>query len=652
MNFQVTAQYLQHYFPAKQLNHEWIVENLNLDLGHTQLLRDCFKVWDTDERLVAMMFCLVNQINQGSLCLELHDIDFQQNIRDMGINKPIEVKECQQWSRYRLKDKPVLIFEKGAVYFAKYWQTKHNLAQSLQKLLKNYSGPVFNDEQICEVTQEVVSELTFDSIENKQILAIVVSLIQPFSIISGGPGTGKTTIMSSILRGLIKLGYQPQDIIMAAPTGRAANRMTESLHDVLSKHIEPLNEADKQLMTASAMTIHRLLGSHPYRGGFDHGLHNPLNCRVLVVDEVSMVDVMLMKQLLQSVPKDCRVLLLGDQFQLPSVESGAVLADLMPPLGQDAFISQNMQQQLSQVLQGFNGKDTILELLTVTDEPQLLTDKVTVLDVSKRCQPDIAVAGELVRCGDSEGVVSSTHWQKFELNKLGKPGVFHWPAIADYTSWLSFCQSWVKHHYFTDGSAFKQAISQLRGFDEHQLGDYKQWLDDLFNAINSNRILTLLNQSVLGSQIINESLAEMMRTQLGSIGRQNLFHGSVIMLQKNDASLQLFNGDIGVLLETKGGQLRVVLPFKNNYQSHSIHVIPAFKSAYAMTVHKSQGSEYEHVLMPLLPDGQHLLMTRELIYTGMTRAKKSVLLVGDEQAFKTAIQRQTKRHTGLRFWYN
>jgi exodeoxyribonuclease V alpha subunit len=648
MKFQVTPQYLNHVYPSSQLNYIWAVEHLSLDLGHMQLLRDCYQQWEhVEDEWVAVLLYLVHAVNQGSLCINIHDSQFLQSLRQMGVEDDIDANKIEVWSQFKLAGKQILVFSQGCLYFAKYWQYERNLKATLEQLIINHSGSVFGAEDIAQVAWQTVDELTFDTVEDKQIQAIVMSLLQPFSIISGGPGTGKTTIMASVLRALLKLGFRPEEMVLAAPTGRAANRMTESLHDVITNHVKSLSSGDKKLLENEAMTIHRLLGAHPYRGRFNHGQHNPLDCKVLVIDEVSMVDVMLMKQLLQAVPNDCRVLILGDQFQLPSVESGAVLADLMPPLGMDAYVSENMKNQLTQSLAGFAAKENILAELTVTESPQLLSDKVTVLDVSKRCQEDIATISEQVRQGNSEVVLKLP--QQHEFNEAG---VYFTPATEERKFWIQYYQSWVNSHYFSKASNFKQNVQTLQGFDENNLAELHTALDELFKTIVSNRILTMVNQSHLGSHSINEQVVEMMRTQLGFPGYQNMFHGSVIMMLKNDRALNLFNGDIGILLENKTGQLRAVFPFKNSYVSHSIHVIPAFKSAYAITVHKSQGSEFEHVLMPLLPDGDHNLMTREIIYTGMTRAKKSVIFYGEKKPFITAIQKQTKRHTGLCFWYN
>lgn len=657
MKFQVTAQYLAHIFPGLALNHERLVSQLNLDLGHLQLLRDCFLAWEIDEpKFWMLLLCLVDAVNQGSLCLDLKHRAVQKQLRAVGLTQPTAQAKEHNWDQLLLNEQSLFRMENACLYFTKYWQTEHELQEALLRLLSEYNGTRFTSSQVADAAMQVTEDLSFEHIEDRQLLAIVISLLKPFSIISGGPGTGKTTIMSSVLRGLMYLGYHPEDVVLAAPTGRAANRMTESMHEVLTQHIKVPANTDAGLQSIKAKTIHRLLGARAQWRGFQYGAHNLLDCKVLVIDEVSMVDVALMRQLLQAVPLDCRVVLLGDQFQLPSVNSGSVLADLMPPVDSTDQYSQSMWQDLTKALEKCTNKDSVLAELNVVEQGYLLTDHVTVLTVSKRSQSNISAVSELIRQGDVSGLFKSPklqlgteqgNWSDADLS-----GVSLVQATEDIRAWQNDYLNWIKFHYFKSQISFKTLISELIGFDENNLSVYQSHLDQIFKVINSNRILTLVNDSPVGSLQINAQITDLMKQQLAVSGVGNSFHGSVIMMGRNNASLHLFNGDVGVLLAASSGQLRVVLPYKNAYISHSVHVIPSFTTAYAMTVHKSQGSEFNHVLMPLPEDVNHRLLSREIIYTGMTRAKQSVVLYAHSAALQAAVKRQTTRHSGLHFWYN
>lgn len=664
MRYQVTAQHLAHIFPDLSLKHERLVNQLNLDLGHLQLLRDGFQAWEqTDQRFWQLLLALVDAVNQGSLCLDLNHPTVKHQLQAVGLTQALELAEAQDWPALQLNQQPVIKLAQGCLYFTKYWQLETQLQQALERLLQQYTGARFTATQVAAAARQVTDELSFEQIENKQVLAIVVSLLQPFSIISGGPGTGKTTIMSSVLRGLMLLGYAAKDVCLAAPTGRAANRMTESLHEVLSQRIKAPAKTDAALISLEAQTIHRLLGARAQWRGFQYGEHNPLDCKVLVVDEVSMVDVALMRQLLQAIPLDCRVILLGDQFQLPSVDSGAVLADLMPPVGTTGQYSSAMWQDLAKALSPFNCKADLMSALSTVEHAFMLTDHVTVLDVSKRNQIDIAQLSESVRLGDSEAMFKQLSLASIEAsgqgtgdqtlwNQTAQTGVYWLPALPEAQAWQAGYLQWIQFHYFKSAIEFKSTVAELLDFDENTLTAYQSQLDQVFAVINSNRILTLVNESSVGSLHINAQIAEMMKQQLGVGGTENRFHGSVIMLGQNSPSLGLFNGDVAILLAASNGQLRAVVPYKGAYRSHSIHVLPRFTSAYAITVHKSQGSEFKHVLMPLPEDENHRLLSREIIYTGLTRAKQSVGIYAQRSALETAVKRQTTRHSGLRFWYN
>jgi len=330
------------------------------------------------------------------------------------------------------------------------------------------------------------------------------------------------------------------------------------------------------------------------------------------------------------------------------------LADLMPPVGTTDQYSQAMWQNLSVALDNFACKTTLLKQFTAVDKAFVLTDHVAVLSVSKRNQADIAQLSEWVRQGNSEKVLTSVlikaNDEADKWSHADQSGVYFIPALQDNKAWQHGYLNWVKSHYFNPQTGFKNLLTELIDLDENELSQYQTRLDQVFAVINSNRILTLVNETSVGSLQINAEIVELMKRQLGVSGAQNRFHGSVIMMGQNNGALDLFNGDVAILLATSQGQLRALMPYKGGYRSHSIHVLPRFTSAYAITVHKSQGSEFNHVLMPLPTDLKHRLLSREIIYTGMTRAKQSVGIYAEQTALKTAVNRQTSRHSGLRFW--
>lgn len=656
MKFKVTPQHVKRYFPQLDTDIETLVKKLNLDLGHLQLLRDYLQHWRIEDNdTCVLLLCLVDAVNNGSLCLNLNDRALIEFFHELSIQEPLKTAGQADWVNMIESNHPVIRLNDENLYFEKYWQAEASLTQALTGLAKQVTDDKLDCIQINQVIDTLIGDLKFDQVESKQVLAIAMCLINQFNIISGGPGTGKTTIMGTVLRGLIKIGYAVTDIQLAAPTGRAANRMTESLYQLIEQDIRKPTQDDLQLKQLEAVTIHRLLGARSRQGGFRYGLNNKLPLKVLVIDEVSMVDVMLMRQLLQAIPEQCRVILLGDQYQLPSVNSGAVLADLMPPEGFAEGLSDTMWQHLNQVLENSPQQASIMSQLHRTENIQLLTDRVTVLDVSKRNQAHIASISEKIRLGQAREVIQSDLWQQavdVPWPLLQHSGIIYQSCYQELNMWHEFCWNWLKAHYFDSQSNFKINLEQLRLFDEQQLARYDQPLKQLFNTINSNRVLTLTNGSPYGSDLINQLICQRMQSELGETGFQNGFHGSVVMVRRNNNALKLYNGDVAILLRSKSGQLRLVAPTVAGFCSHSVHVVPAYTSAYAMTIHKSQGSEFMHVLIALTDDADNQLLTRQILYTGITRAKQSVCVYGHKHILEKAIKQQTQRHSGLRFWYN
>lgn len=649
MKFSVTAQRLESTFTGLNLDFESLAGELNLDLGHLNLLKAGFRQWSgANETHCVLLLFLVHCVNQGSLCLHLKDPQLCQVMAAQGLSADPADWLTINWSAMTIHDQVVLVQHNDHLYWQKYHQAEQQLSDDVHRLINDDTGRSFAASEVSVVIDRLINELNFAQVEPRQIQAMAVCLLQPFSIISGGPGTGKTTIMMSVLRGLQALGVSTADMVLAAPTGRAAYRMTESVRQGVAKDLRVSTPRDHELAELEATTLHRLLGARANRGGFVHGAHNPLRCRLLVVDEVSMVDVLLMKQLLSAVPNGCRVILLGDQFQLPSVNAGAVLSDLMPPMQAVDRCSQSMYDQLSQALAKRPEREAILKALQLEERPQLLTDRVTVLAVSKRCQPAIAAASEAVRQGQADDFLKQLRpWQTDHSE-----GVSWLPESLSVNQWRSFCLDWVSRHYRHANDRIRELLTQLDGFDPQHLENHLMPLSELFAGINQSRILTFVNNTELGSRRINEVIVQWMKHWLHEAGQGCRFHGAVVMMQHNNHRLKVYNGDVAVLLRTINGQLRAVLPDGQGFRSYSVHVLPGFTAAYAMTVHKSQGSEFAHVLMPVPDHPEHRLMCREILYTGMTRAKQSVVLAGGAQSLRAATKRQTKRHSGLTFWYN
>ncbi|VAW48384.1 Exodeoxyribonuclease V alpha chain [hydrothermal vent metagenome] len=650
-----TAHYLRQSFPNYDLDWLWMQEKLQLDLAHIQLLRDFQADWPArDPCLLLVLLFLVDAINQGSLCLLLSDLRLKVHAKHLQLPDIETHISALDLSQLKLFSQNILVLENERLYFQKHHHQQTMLQGDLSALITHGKAEVFPHDAIKQHVNEVVSSLPYQ-LESQQIQALLTSLLQPFSIISGGPGTGKTTILLSLLRVLIRLGVPLKQITLAAPTGRAANRMTESIETGLAALDGQNRLTPDDLVEVTATTIHRLLGSNPQKNNNRFHANNWLPFEVVVIDEVSMVDLELMNQLIQAIAPSTRVIFLGDQFQLPSVQSGALLADLMPPVDIDGLNTEAFLVTLAKLWPS-NGVSIYAQSTTI--EAQLLTDKVTLLQVSKRCQPQIAALSEQVRVGDADMFLAQVY--KLGINELNiwfkekqLNGVYWQGQVTEQRTWLKLYQAWFSQHYLNHPTAKPSYVEMIRALRYQPMqygGEHQEKLKPLFTLIKSMRILTLTHGGHTGTEHINRLISGWLRNALQIEGMNDCFHGAVIMIKRNDATLGLYNGDVGLVVEVAANQFQVFFEAPDTFQAFSIHLIPDYRLAFSMTVHKSQGSEFDHVLIPLTEQLKNPLLTREIIYTGMTRAKQSVYICGSESALKRAITHKTVRTSGLTFW--
>ncbi|MGL6571355.1 exodeoxyribonuclease V subunit alpha [Aeromonas caviae] len=447
---------------------------------------------------------------------------------------------------------------------------------------------------------------------NGQKLAAATAAARPFAVISGGPGTGKTTTVAKLLAILVETGLQggkAPAIRLVAPTGKAAARLTESIGAALQALDLPPEWVEA--IPTEAGTLHRLLGVIPGRSQFRHHRGNPLHLDLLVVDEASMVDLPMMARLLDALPRHARLILLGDKDQLASVEAGAVLGDIC------SFIEQGISPAQAHWLSRQTGYR-----LQGTPSGASVRDSLCLLSKSWRFDQHSGI-GQLARaCNSGDGAVVEAVWSA----GFGDIRLHPWAGEA-YSALIA------------EGVAgYGSYLKAARAGEDPAA---------VFKAFNGFQILCALRDGPFGVQGLNERL-ELALAKAGLIQRDgDWYAGRPVMVVRNDHGVGLYNGDMGLCLpddtgrlkvwfEQPDGSLRALLPSR----------LPPHETVYAMTIHKSQGSEFAHTVL-VLPDSPSPLLTRELVYTGITRAKARLDLYGDRALLAQAVRKKTERYSGL-----
>lgn len=538
-----------------------------------------------------------------------------------------------------------------------------------------------------------------------QKTALSLGLRKRLLVVSGGPGTGKTSLVANLLRALIRLpGPLPGDparplrIRLAAPTGRAAQRLTESMRASLESvdYTDPEPEGgsvakaamaeaalDGSLSGLAGETLHRLLRYQPGRGEFFHRRSRPIPADVVVVDEVSMVDIFALSRLLDALEDGASLILLGDMDQLPSVEAGAVLADLVPGSG-------------------------------AGDEASPLADRLVVLDRSHRSDPGILEVTRRINSQEGDAALAAmpppfgfesgtAPWPLafFENARKvapgggcrlilppkspGRPDTEATILAAAYGPGLpALLESWVGYHYLEHSqdpaqypgktlaaprrASYATLIGRLASaglplsgldgtapdamlFPASAAADAAWFsdLDPIFAYLDQARILAFTRKGWHGTMAINRRIRDRLAPVWDPQGPppgQEGFHGAPIMIQENDYGQDLFNGEVGALLRIRGRYLAFFRK-EGGYRAYPAGMLPRHELAFASTIHKAQGSEYDQVLL-ILPEAGNRLLFKETLYTAITRARFFAGVYGPREVFLEAVGRKVVRESGLR----
>ena len=571
------------------------------------------------DRLVARAFAIASwAVAQGHTCLALDQIPTtlmsaanQAALPEALANSDL-VTVLDSESNERATQTRPLILEAGRLYLQRYHAYETKLAERLSALMAAEPNPV-NVDALKPGNGLFAADAANPDATNWQAVAAFAALRHHFTVISGGPGTGKTYTIVRLLHVLIEASLRDNDtpplIALAAPTGKAAARMLESVRNGLDDMGADAT-FDKQRVEEhipqTARTLHRLLGLTGATTRARFNADNPLPYDVVIVDEASMVDLPMMAKLADATRDDARLILLGDRYQLASVESGSVLAEICANAGVNRFTA---KQQAA--------AGELLAQPTKTAD-HALADHVVTLQTSRRFNADSTIGrlAAAVNAGDVDAVQ--------ELLKAGHDDLVY--------------------HDRSDAAAINRLMDELADGYANLCEATDPTI--ALAKLGTQCVLTAVRKGTAGSETINAGITERLARRFDFNPREAWYHGRPVMVRRNDYKTGLYNGDVGIALLNRDGQLRVWFEGDNGLRAFLPSALPAHDSVYAMTIHKSQGSEFDSVTL-VLPEYDVPVLTRELFYTGLTRGRTKLEMFADGGTLEQIVGRLVARTSGL-----
>lgn len=515
---------------------------------------------------------------------------------------------------------PLILDEYDRLYLLRYFEYEKALAENLLQRTSPSAGEdseVFHDPKKLS---SMLEKLFSPAIEypDMQKLAAFTAATGNLCLISGGPGTGKTSTAAGILILLTELSENPDPVIyLTAPTGKAAARLQQAVQFAVAALKKEFRGCLQDENSLRAQTLHRLLGARTDSPYFKFNRKRPLKADLIIVDEASMIPLALMSKFFEAIDPGTKVILLGDRDQLASVEAGAVFSDVCSASSVNRF-SKDFMKLYTQI-----SGEKLPENFTL-DNPSGLKNCSVELKHSYRFgnKSGIAVLADAVKQGDPAKTLAllknSASFEDMTSRRL--------PDID-------------KLHF---------ELRQKIRTNYRLMFKAEQDITLMFKIFNGFRILSPLREGPYGIKYINALIETVLREDQLIKTRAPFYHGMPIMINRNDHSLGLYNGDTGIITENTDGRLTAC--FRNpdgTFRKISPSRLPGHETAYAMTVHKSQGSEFEDVLV-ILPDKDSPILTRELFYTAITRASRKLEIWCENKIASQTSLRRIKRFSGLK----
>jgi exodeoxyribonuclease V alpha subunit len=521
------------------------------------------------------------------------------------------------------RDRP-LVLVGDRLYLDRYWRYERRVATALAKRATRV------DDRIDLARLRTVLDRLLppsDERPDRQRLAVATAVRRDLTVIAGGPGTGKTHTVARLLALLHELseGIWPR-VAVAAPTGKAADRLTAALRDAVADPGLDVSDAVRErLRMVEGSTLHRLLGWRPgSTTRFRHDRAHKLPHQVVIVDETSMVDLPLMSKLVEALRHDTKLVLVGDPDQLASVEAGAVLADIIGPTGEDLCMSADNRAAL-EAATGEPLGASARSAVTMTPCAGI-SDAVVVLGTMRRfaARSGIARLAAAIHQGDGDGVLDALASGAADIAWIEATG-----EARDRRE-----LSVVRERVVSSGQAVFEAARNADAVGA-------------LTALDTVRVLTAHRRGLVGLSRWVPLIQRWLSRAVDGFDVSGRFYvGRPVMITRNDRRLRLYNGDVGVAVRA-GDTVNVAFRGGDGVRQFAPSRLEGIETVHAMTIHKSQGSQFGHVVI-VLPDETSQILTRELLYTAVTRAQRGVTLVGTAEAVKAAVARRVARASGLR----
>ncbi len=486
---------------------------------------------------------------------------------------------------------PFVLTAAGEFYLWRNWRHESRLAEAWIRRAAAHTAVAATAHDVEELFAGTDEEST-----RSQRAAVAAVAGKRLFVLTGGPGTGKTSTVLRMLLMVLRRASSPLTIALAAPTGKAAQRMSQSIVSGKEDLLRGLPAASpfRELLDRlpQAQTLHRLLDYRAHENVFARGADSPLAADVVVVDETSMVDLATMRQLFEAVRDDATVILVGDAAQLYAVEAGSVLGDIVS---------------------------------AAAEESSPLAGHVVTLRHVWRAEQALSRNLDDVRVGDTEWIDDPAASSSIRRLDCGDEKTLR----ARVEGWLDAHMDDFRFLLTADPDP-AEALRRLRGF----------------------QILCALREGAFGSRGINALLRESFEKRFGIDASHEWHHGRPVIIARNDYARDLYNGDVGIALRGADG-MRVWFQTRDRdgvatLRNLSARTLPEHETAWAITIHRSQGSEYGEVAVVLPPQADHRILSRELLYTAMSRASRHVELWTSADALRTAVAHPVQRHGGLR----